>query len=106
MDRAAPVNVRDIIERATDGAEYVADGTLDLIAQLYNKVGLTTPIYRGAATGVAAYMILSYLRPACMYDVETGEKYPWALLESEDPDAVIVSPELISIVAAIIGMGI
>lgn len=100
------INVRDIIGRASEGAEAAADGTLDLIAKLYNKIGLTTPLYRGGATGLAAYLTLSYIRPSCMYDAETGEKYPWALLDSSDPDAVLVSPELIAIVAGIIGMGI
>jgi len=79
-------------------------GILDSVAGIYGGFGINTPILRFGSTALLSYGLIHVIKPAIWYH-ENGEKKPWSVLSDAD-DAVLLSPEIISIVLGVLAAGV
>ena len=95
------MNASEIISQATESPSL---GILDTISEIYALFGLRTPATRGGATLVGIYLLLTWAKPQCMY-LQGQQKRPWSVT-NDAQEAVFFTPEVVSVILAILAAGV
>jgi len=92
-----------IINNAALRGSGGGDGALDKLSEAYAAFGLRGPITRGLATGGIVYALIMITKPNLWF-YPNGVKKPWSVT-SDREDAVLLSPEIVASLVALLAAG-